>query len=136
MSGNPRHTHDDMTSMNRRLCTAALCAVVLTACGGGDDVVELSPAAVEGREIARDQGCAACHGIDGQGGVGPAWVGLAGSAVELEDGSVVPADTDYLRRSITDPAADLVAGYTTKMPENALTDAQVDAVVAYIEELR
>jgi cytochrome c1 len=29
-----------------------------------------------------------------------------------------------------------VAGYTTKMPENALTDAQVDAVVAYIEELK
>ncbi len=124
-----------MMSMNRKIGTFVLCVVVLAACGGGDDV-DLSPAASEGRQIARDQGCAACHGSDGQGGVGPAWVGLAGSAVELEDGSVVAADSEYLRRSITDPGADLVAGYTTKMPENTLSDPQVDAVVAYIEELK
>lgn len=122
-------------SMNPKIGVVALCALVLAACGS-DESVELSPAAAEGRRIARDQGCAACHGTDGQGGVGPAWAGLAGSPVELEDGSVVSADSEYLRRSITNPAADLVAGYTTKMPENTLTDAQVDAVVAYIEELK
>jgi mono/diheme cytochrome c family protein len=135
MAWNRIHTPDDMMSMNRKMAVIALCATVLAACGGEDDS-GLSPAAAEGRQIARDQGCAACHGADGQGGVGPAWVGLAGSAVELEDGSVVPADTEYLRRSITDPAADLVAGYTTKMPEYTLTDAQVDAIVIYIEELK
>jgi cytochrome c oxidase subunit II len=135
MVGNPVHTQDDMNGMNRNVIAIALCALLLSSCGG-EETVELSPAAVEGRQIAGDLGCAACHGVDGQGGVGPAWVGLAGSEVELADGSVVLADTEYLRRSITDPDADLVAGYTTRMPENALTDAQVDAVVAYIEELR
>jgi cytochrome c oxidase subunit II len=135
MVGNPVHTQDDMNGMNRNVIAIALCALLLSSCGG-EETVELSPAAVEGRQIAGDLGCAACHGVDGQGGVGPAWVGLAGSEVELADGSVVLADTEYLRRSITDPDADLVAGYTTRMPENALTDAQVDAVVAYIQELK
>ncbi|MGF1665347.1 MAG: c-type cytochrome [Acidimicrobiia bacterium] len=124
-----------MNSMNRTIRAVALCALILAACGG-EETVELSPAAIEGRQIAGDLGCAACHGVDGQGGVGPAWVGLAGSEVELADGSVVLADTEYLRRSITDPEAEVVAGYTTKMPENTLSDDQVDAVVAYIEELR
>jgi cytochrome c oxidase subunit II len=135
MLGNRVHTQDDMNGMNRNVIAVALCALLLSACGG-EETVEFSPAAVEGRQIAGDLGCGACHGVDGQGGVGPAWIGLAGSEVELADGSVVVADTEYLRRSITDPDADLVAGYTTKMPENALTDAQVEAVVAYIEALK
>lgn len=121
--------------MNVKVSSALLVvlAVALAACGDG--ATEMPPAAAEGRQIARDQGCAACHGTDGQGGVGPAWVGLFGSPVELEDGSVVAANTEYLRRSISDPQADIVAGYTTKMPANTLDEDQISAVIAYIEFL-
>jgi cytochrome c1 len=108
-------------------------ALLLAGCGGGDP--DLSPAAAEGLEVARDGGCTACHGTNGQGGVGPAWEGLMGSQVELEDGSTVTVDPEYIRKSIEDPQADVVAGYTTKMPENELTSAQIDSVIAYIDEL-
>ncbi len=67
--------------------------------------------------------------------MGPAWTGLAGSEVELENGSLVVADDSYLRRAISQPAAEIVAGYTTKMPTNALSDQQIDAVISYISEL-
>jgi cytochrome c oxidase subunit 2 len=117
------------------LTLALLVAVFAGACGdAGPD--ELSTLAGEGAEVARSNGCTACHGNDGEGSVGPAWIGLAGSEVELADGSTTDADTEYLRRSITDPQADLVAGYDIQMPGNNLTSEQVDAVVAYIEELR
>ena len=120
-----------MNNVNR--LTTALVAVALTACSGGDP--ELPPAAAAGHQAAIDAGCTACHGTEGQGGVGPAWVGLMGSQVELEDGSTVVADIEYLRRSISDPQADIVAGYTTKMPANTLSDAQVDSIIAYIDHL-
>lgn len=121
-----------MNNMRIRWMSIVIPIALLGACGGGQD---LSPAAAQGLEVARSNGCTACHGVEGQGGVGPAWQGLFGSQVELEDGSTVTADRDYLVRSIQDPQAQLVAGYTTKMPENELSTDQIDSVIAYIEEL-
>lgn len=105
----------------------------LTACGGGGP--DLSARAAEGREIARSSGCVSCHGRNGEGGVGPAWSGLAGAPVELDGGETVVADRTYLRRSIIDPQADVVAGFNVAMPLIELDDDAVDAIIAYIEEL-
>ena len=114
-------------------------ALALAACRGADDAgpdVSLAPTAAEGRQVAIDSGCSGCHGKNGEGGVGPAWTGLAGSTVTLTDGTSVVADDDYLRRSITDPRAQIPAGYTIVMPTNtSLTPGQIDAIVAYIEAL-
>ncbi len=131
--GNQSHPVDDMIRMRFQHTLAIAVALMLTACGGGDS--DLSPAAAEGLQVARDGGCTACHGTEGQGGVGPAWQGLMGSEVELEDGSTITVDTAYLRKSIEQPQADVVAGYTTQMPENDLSPAQIDSVITYIEEL-
>ena len=117
------------------VATAAVAILAVTASCGGDGGSDLSEAARSGRDIARNNGCAACHGNDGQGGVGPSWVGLAGSEVELEDGTTVIADRDYLYRSIADPDAEIVAGYSVRMPPNGLDDDQIADVIAYIEEL-
>ena len=111
-------------------------AVASTSCGGDDATAEVSALAQQGRDLATSRGCAACHGDRGQGVVGPPWVGLAGSTVQLEDGRQVVADGAYLRRAILQPDADIVAGYTAAMPEVALTPGEVDAIVAYIEDLR
>ena len=108
--------------------------LTLAACGGGG--TELSELAQQGREIAQERGCTACHGEKGEGTVGPAWLGLLDSTVQLEDGSAVVADTDYIRRSITEPDSQIVAGYTISMPITDLSDSEVAAVVAYIEELK
>lgn len=125
---------------------AVVVALASGACGsddgsGADDLTGASRSAdgavaVErGVAVAAAQGCTTCHGEEGQGGVGPAWQGLAGSTVELEDGSTVVADAAYLRRSIDAPGADRVGGYTAQMPDLGLSDDDVNALVAYIESL-
>ena len=80
-------------------------------------------------------GCAGCHGTDGKGGVGPTWIGLAGSDRELQDGSIVVADDAYLVRAIAEPGADLLADYQLQMPQNRLTDDDIADVIAYIKDL-
>ena len=123
----------------RRLVTAAaavpLAAVLLGACGDDGASAELSPQAAAGRRIANSAGCSACHGGNGQGGIGPAYVGLYGSQRELEDGTTVTADDAYLTESIRDPGARIVAGYSQRMPDNSLDDDEIAQVVAYIREL-
>ena len=52
----------------------------------------------------------ACHSADGRSSVGPTWKGLYGSEVELEDGTTVTADDEYLVRAIKDPEAERVEG--------------------------
>ena len=109
----------------------------MVACGGGDGS-GLSEQAQRGRDTSNSNGCASCHGAQGQGGVGPSWVDLAGSNVELKDGdgtTTVVADDAYLLRSILEPGAEEVAGYTLKMPTNGLSEADAADVVAYINEL-
>lgn len=129
-----RHPHP--TTFARLAAGVAIAGAVLAACGadGGSDVT-LSPAAETGREVMRSNGCAACHGRNGEGGPGPAFTGLFGSTVELEDGTTVVADADYLFESIRDPSARIVDGYGFPMPTNDLSDAEIESVIAFIEEL-
>ncbi len=107
--------------------------------GGGDGVSDVtSPggaSAANGEQLARSNGCTGCHGPDFGGGAGPRLVGVAGSEVTLADGSTIVADNAYLTRSIAQPSADLVADYNLKMPANALSDADIADIVAFIETL-
>jgi cytochrome c oxidase subunit II len=92
-------------------------------------------AAKAGLELARTKGCSACHGASGEGGLGPAWVGVLGSTVTLTDGTQVVVDEAYLTRSIKDPQAQVVTGYAVAMPVQQLTDQEVADLVAYITSL-
>jgi cytochrome c oxidase subunit 2 len=114
---------------------ALLIALVVAVGCGGSVGSDLSPQAADGRRVANTSGCASCHGADGSGGVGPAFVGLYGSEVTLADGSTVVADDAYLRRSITDPDAERVEGYAVNMPSTDLDVDEIEAVLAYIREL-
>lgn len=83
--------------------------------------------------------CQNCHksNVDA---TGPALNGLYGRRVELEDGSTVIADEAYLRESILDPNAKIVAGFSPYiMPNNyatRLTPPELDALIAYIISLQ
>lgn len=112
---------------------AVVAAVVVGGCGDAEP--KLSGIASQGQEVAATRGCTACHGEDGAGDVGPAWRGLFGSQVLLEGGATVTADEDYLRRAIIEPESEVVAGVTISMPTTSLTEAEVEALVAYIKEL-
>ena len=119
------------------LLAIAVGAVVVTAMGIGtivwrsssrsSDAATISPLAVE-------LGCASCHSVDGTRREGPTWQGLAGSDVTLDDGTVVVADRDYLRRAITDPGSQVPLGFGP-MPTQQLTPEQVDALANYIAGL-
>ena len=89
-----------------------------------------------GEAIVSANGCAACHSIDGAAGTGPTWLGLAGSEVELSDGSFETADDAFLAESIKDPAAKIVAGFENQMPVYGFSEEQVADIVAYIKTLR
>jgi cytochrome c oxidase subunit II len=121
-----------------RLCVPVLAALV-AACGddgGGNAGANLSTAAKHGQQLSKSSGCTACHGANGQGGIGPAWVGSLGSTVKLTDGTSVTVDDAYLTRSIKDPQAQVVAGYSVSMPSNNLSDQDVADLVAYISALK
>ncbi|HKJ39667.1 MAG TPA: cytochrome c oxidase subunit II [Anaerolineales bacterium] len=91
-----------------------------------------------GEAIVAANGCGACHSIDGaQSPLGPTWFGVAGSEVELSDGTTVTADDDFLTESIKDPQAKIVAGFETQlMPTYGFSDEQIADLVAYIKTLR
>jgi cytochrome c oxidase subunit 2 len=90
----------------------------------------------EGEALYDKFGCGACHAPESQVQA-PKLGGIAGRMVRLATGARVTADDAYLRRSITQPRADIVAGYAPIMPSYAgIADAsQVDALVVYIKSL-
>jgi cytochrome c oxidase subunit 2 len=108
-------------------------AVGAASCGGGGS--DLSELAQRGKSTSTSNGCASCHGSNGQGGVGPGWIDLAGSDRELKDGRTIVADDAYLIRAILDPQAEEVEGYSLKMPTNGVSEAEAQDIIAYIKEL-
>lgn len=90
-----------------------------------------------GEQVFRQTGCANCHG--GTNSLrAPTLVGLAGSTVQLADGSTAVADEAYLRQEILNPWKRLTKGYDRTMPEYAgtLTEEQVFQLIAYMKSLR
>lgn len=115
--------------MRRHL--AVLAAVMaIAACSG--DAAGGDP--ISGEAVAGDLGCVACH-TDTDTDLGPTWNGIWGSSVELEDGSIVTVDEAYVRRSIEEPQAEIVAGYGASMPLIPMSEEEKSALVDYIESL-
>lgn len=108
------------------------------AAGGGDAGGEVGAggSGKAGQLVAQAKGCTACHSVDGSRGVGPTWKGLYGSTAPLEGGGSARVDEVYLRRSITQPQAQIVRGFPPVMPPGQLTAAEMAAVVAYIKSVK
>lgn len=69
---------------------------------------------------------------------GPTFSGLYGRSVTLADGSVLQANDDYLRLSITQPHSQLVRGYQPVMPSYSGVfndDRQLSALIAFIRNV-
>ena len=115
---------------------AALLSLGACSSSSSTSLVDLSPEAAAGRELASSAGCASCHGDDGNGRVGPKWVGLADSQVTLSDGTVITADDTYLYESIKNPGAKKRRGASGIMPANNLTDEEIASIIVYIRALK
>ena len=83
-------------------------------------------------------GCNACHSINGDDGVGPTWKALYMANREMADGSIVVADENYLKESIIYPAAKIAKGYPNVMPSYAglLNDEEINAIIEYIKTIK
>jgi cytochrome c oxidase subunit 2 len=82
-------------------------------------------------------GCTTCHATGPAGPTtGPNLRGVAGHSVDLEGGTSITADDAYLERSIRDPQAQIVRGFTsTQMSHFRLGDSQIQSLIAYINSL-
>ena len=122
----------DLTSMREDFKKKQAAAAAKEAKAAQNDGGEVS--AERGKTIAEDNVCGTCHSTDGSKIVGPTWKNLYGHEVELEDGSTVTADEEYLRESITDPTAKIVNGFPPSMvPYNHLSESEINSLIAYIK---
>lgn len=117
--------------------------VILTACGGGggessDDAVAAGEKLFKQTVTGAQAGCATCHSLDaGVVIVGPSMDGIGSRAGSTISGM---SAEDYLKESIIEPDANLVAGFPAgTMPqvwEDELTGEQVDQLVAFMLSLK
>jgi cytochrome c oxidase subunit 2 len=92
---------------------------------------------VAGEKLFTELNCVTCHRPD-SAGRGPLLEGIFGRPVKLASGDTVVADEAYVRESIVNPAARVVAGYQPVMPTylGQVTEEQLISLVAYIESLQ
>jgi cytochrome c oxidase subunit 2 len=97
---------------------------------------ESKPPATAGEELFTRNRCNTCH-FQGDPPRCPSLVNLYGQPVKLSDGTTVTADEAYLRESILNPAAKVVAGYQPVMPtfQGQLSEEQIFQLIQYIKSL-
>lgn len=102
---------------------------------------EANPFVKKSRDVARGAkliqwlGCMECHAAQGKA---PAWAETLGTTVEMESGEEFKVTRDYLVKSIMEPDAHVVKGYSAgEMPTwfAELPKKDLAAIVAYIESL-
>jgi len=92
--------------------------------------------AENGQKLFEELACANCHKPDGSGRC-PSLTGLFGKTVQLVGGGTVKADEAYIRESILQPQAKIVAGYGPIMPtfQGLVTEEGVMQLIEYIKSL-
>jgi cytochrome c oxidase subunit 2 len=92
--------------------------------------------ASNGQKLFQQLGCSTCHLATGQGR-GPSLVGIYGKPAPLTDGTTVIADDNYVRESILDPKAKVLAGFQPIMPtfQGIVSEEQLLQLTAYIKSL-
>lgn len=95
------------------------------------------PTAVGGERIYNTFGCKQCHSVDGSVGTGPSFKDLFGHDVKLTDGTTVKADENYIRESVLDSQAKVVAGFDPVMPtfKGRIKDKQITGIIEYLKTL-
>lgn len=89
-----------------------------------------------GKRLFENLGCAPCHQAEATRR-GPSLEGTFGKPVRLASGQSAIVDEVYLRESILEPNAKIVAGYDAVMPtfEGQLGEEQLLQLIAYIKSL-
>ncbi len=93
--------------------------------------------ALEGRKLLLKYQCVSCHSADAHAR-GPVLERLYGTPVTLTDGRTVMADESYLRQSILDPDAQVVAGFQSIMPtyEGQIDEEELIALIEFLKTMQ
>ena len=90
-----------------------------------------------GERLFSELSCITCHKADSTGR-GPTLHGVYGSTVQLSDGRRVVADDNYLRESIVNSQAKVVAGFQPIMPtfQGQISEENLMQLIAYVKALK
>lgn len=94
----------------------------------------------EGLALLTNEGCIACHTLDGTPMVATSLKGLFGRKQIVISNGVerrITIDEAYFRKSIVEPGADIVKGYDNMMPapDEPLSEDDIQAMISYIKGL-
>jgi cytochrome c oxidase subunit 2 len=92
--------------------------------------------AQNGKKLFESLACVNCHKEDNTGRC-PNLIGVFGTTVKLSGGATVKADEAYVRESILNPQAKIVAGYEPVMPtfQGLVTEDQVLQLIEYVRSI-
>jgi cytochrome c oxidase subunit 2 len=92
--------------------------------------------AAQGGHVFQTLGCSGCHSLSSKIPA-PLLEGIYGKPVPLADGTMVPADDQYLRDSILQPNKQIAAGYPPVMPtfQNQITEDEINSIIVYLKSL-
>jgi cytochrome c oxidase subunit 2 len=97
------------------------------------------PMTASGAELFQSLACSTCHRVDGDARLaqGPNLVGVFGHQQKLVDGRTIVADEAYIRESILNPQAKIVAGWPPVMPtyQGQVTEEQLNELISYVRSL-
>jgi cytochrome c oxidase subunit 2 len=93
--------------------------------------------ASSGEKLFNDLACNTCHKPDTQGR-GPMLQNLFGRTQSLQNGTTVVADEAYIRESILNPRANIVAGFQPIMPtyQGLVSEEGLLELVEYVKSLK
>jgi len=102
----------------------------LTGGGGGESLVEA------GARQFQQLGCETCHKT-GDTGRGPSLIEVFNKPVKLTSGEEVLVDEAYVRESILQPKAQVVAGFEAIMPiyEGQISEETILQLITYVKSL-
>jgi len=94
-----------------------------------------SALAMQGQQVSTNEGCVACHTVDGSLGIGPSWQGMWGRTETLTSGKTVVVNEEYFRSSLKDPQRQVVEGYPNVMLRYFLSEEDIAALIAFAQTL-
>jgi cytochrome c oxidase subunit II len=103
--------------------------------GGASSVNTGETPEVAGARLFQEQRCVTCHQTNGI--MAPVLQGLFGKEVKLVNGQTAVVNEAYIRESILNPTAKVVAGYQPNMPtfQGQVTEDAILQLIAYIKSL-
>jgi cytochrome c oxidase subunit 2 len=104
---------------------------------GGSSATGAPSSVAPGEELFVGKACNTCHRPDTTARA-PLLLGLFGKTVTFQNGESTKVDEAYIRESIVNPAAKIVAGYQPIMPtyRGQLSEEEIIQLIRYIQSLK